>query len=48
MPIYKNEQKDNETKEKPVKLKPRNINKSTKSIFEHKKKKTIGTDHQIE
>lgn len=35
--------KDTTTKSEPVKLQPRNINKSTKSIFELKEKKSNGT-----
>lgn len=36
--------KDNITKPVPVKLQPRNINKSTKAVFEDKRKKSNGTE----
>lgn len=36
--------KDNITKSAPVKLQPRNINKSTKAVFENKRKKSNGTE----
>lgn len=36
--------KDNTTKSEPVKLQPRNINKSTKAVFEDKRKKSSGTE----
>lgn len=35
--------KDNATKSEPIKLQPRNINKSTKAVFEDKRKKSSGT-----
>lgn len=35
--------KDNTTKSEPIKLQPRNINRSTKAVFEDKKKKSSGT-----
>lgn len=35
--------KDNITKSEPVKLQPRNINKSTKAVFEDKRKKSSRT-----
>ncbi|MEI3162799.1 MAG: hypothetical protein V8S74_05265 [Lachnospirales bacterium] len=34
---------DNTTKSNQVKLKPRNINKSTKAIFEDERNKSSGT-----
>lgn len=36
--------KDNITKSVPIKLQPRNINKSTKAVFENKRKKSNGTE----
>ena len=36
--------KDNTTKSEPIKLQPRNINKSTKAVFENKRKKSNGTE----
>lgn len=38
-----NKSKDNTTKSESVKLQPRNINRSTKTVFEDKRKKSIGT-----
>ena len=38
MPTNK-KSKDNTTKSEPIKLQPRNINKSTKVVFENKRKK---------
>lgn len=35
--------KDNTTKSEPIKLQPRNINRSTKAVFEDKRKKSSGT-----
>lgn len=43
MPINK-KSKDNTTKTEPVKLQPRNINRSTKTVFEDKRKKSSGTE----
>ena len=34
--------KNTTTKSEPVKLQPRNINKSTKAVFENKRKKSSG------
>ena len=34
--------KNTTTKSEPVKLQPRNINKSTKAVFEDKRKKSNG------
>ena len=34
--------KNTTTKSEPVKLQPRNINKSTKAVFEDKRKKSSG------
>ena len=42
MPTNKNKPKDNKKKTEQVKLQPRNINKSTKEIFEDKRKKSSG------
>ncbi len=39
MPTNKNKPKDKKKKTEPIKLQPRNINKSTKAIFEDKRKK---------
>lgn len=39
MPTNNNKSKDNTTKSKPVK-----INKSTKAVFEDKRKKSSGTE----
>ena len=39
-----NKDKDNTTKSEPIKLQPRNINKSTKTVFEDKRKKSSGTE----
>ena len=36
--------KDNTTKSEPIKLQPRNINKSTKVVFENKRKKFNRTE----
>ena len=33
---------NNTTKSEPLKLQPRNINKSTKTVFEDKRKKSSG------
>lgn len=43
MPTNK-KSKDNITKSEPVKLQPRNINKSTKVVFENRKKKSNRTE----
>lgn len=43
MPTNK-KSKDNTTKSEPVKLQPRNINKSTKAVFEDKRRKSSGTE----
>ena len=43
MPTNK-KSKDNTTKLESVKLQPRNINKSTKTVFEDKRKKSSGTE----
>lgn len=43
MPTNNKKSKDNTTKSEPVKLQPRNINKSTKAVFEDKRKKSNGT-----
>ena len=41
MPTDKNKDKPKDiTKSEPIKLQPRNINKSTKAVFEDKRKKT--------
>ena len=37
-----NNKKDKNTTTKSVKLQPRNINKSTKAVFEDKRKKSSG------
>jgi len=42
MPTNKNKPKDKKKKTETVKLQPRNINKSTKAIFEDKRKKSNG------
>ena len=42
MPTNK-KSKDDTTKSKPIRLQPRNINKSTKAVFEDKRKKSSGT-----
>ena len=34
--------KNTTTKSEPIKLQPRNINKSTKAVFEDKRKKSSG------
>ena len=44
MPTNKNKPKDKKKKTETVKLQPRNINKSTKAIFEDKRKKSSGTE----
>ena len=36
--------KNTTTKSELVKLQPRNINKSTKAVFENKRKKSSGTE----
>ena len=43
MPTNK-KSKDNTTKSEPIKLQPRNINKSTKAVFENKRKKFNRTE----
>ena len=43
MPTNK-KSKDNTTKSEPVKLQQRNINKSTKAVFENKRKKSNRTE----
>ena len=45
MPKSKKKPKDTTSQSEPVKLQVRNINKSTKAIFEYKKKKSSGTEH---
>lgn len=42
MPTNK-KSKDNTTKSEQIKLQPRNINRSTKAVFEDKRKKSSGT-----
>lgn len=43
MPTKNKKKKDTTTKSESVKLQPRNINKSTKNVFELKEKKSNGT-----